>query len=180
VWFVFFVVSNGIVAAVVVDARHFRPLRLDNPGLSVRLARMSESVFRWDYRVSYADCTLGNHVFYSRYLDVLERARGEFFRHIGRPLADLQEADTTFPVLECHLKYHAPARYDDLLTIEVSVTGAKGVRLNFHHRILARSSSCLVECETFQVCASIAGKPKRLPRELMALLGPYLPAVDSD
>ncbi len=141
------------------------------------MVRMSENVFRWGYRVSYADCTLGNHVFYARYLDFLERARGEFFRHIGKPLADLQHEGTTFPVLECHLKYHAAARYDDLLTIEVRVTMAKGVRLGFRHHILAQSSRCLVECETLQVCSSVEGKPKRLPREFLSLLGPYLPVV---
>lgn len=139
---------------------------------------MPENVFCWDYRVSYADCTVGNHVYYSRYLDLLERARGEFFRHIGKPLADLQREDTSFPVLECHLKYHAPARYDDLLTIEVSVAAAKGVRLIFRQRILARNSRCLVECETMHVCASIEGKPKRLPMELVNRLCPYLPAAD--
>ena len=82
-------------------------------------------------------------------------------------------------MLECHLKYHAPARYDDLLTIEVSLTGAKGVRLNFHHRILGQYSRCLVEGETRHVCTTIEGKPKRLPQELMHLLRPFLPAVDS-
>ena len=141
---------------------------------------MSENIFRCDYRVGYADCTVGNHVYYSRYLDLLERARGEFFRHIGKPLASLQKEDTSFPVLECHLQYHAPARYDDLLTIEVSVTVPKGVRLNFRHRILAQNSGCLVEGETLHVCTSIEGKPKRLPRDLVSLLVSYLPPVDAD
>lgn len=140
-----------------------------------KLARMSENTFHWDYRVSYADCTVGNHVYYSRYLDLLERARGEFFRHTGKPLAALQKEDITFPVLECHLRYHAPARYDDRLTIEVSPTSARGVRLAFRHRIFAETSECLVQCETLHVCASIEGKPKRLPKGLVDLLGRYLP-----
>ena len=141
---------------------------------------MSENIFRCDYRVGYADCTVGNHVYHSRYLDLLERARGEFFRHIGKPFEVLQQEGTGFPVLECHLKYHAPARYDDLLTIEVSVTAAKGVRLNFRHRILAQNSGCLVEGETLHACTSIEGKPKRLPRDLVSLLVSYLPPVDAD
>ena len=119
----------------------------------------------------YADCTVGNHVFYARYLDVLERARGEFFRQIGKPMLHLQEAGLTFPVVECRLKYLAPARYDDSLIIEVSVTEAKGVRLNFRHRILDQNARCLVECETLHVCASLEGKPRRLPADLAALLG---------
>jgi len=141
---------------------------------------MPQNVFRWDYRVSYADCTVGNHIYHSRYLDLLEKARGEFFRHIGKPLAGLQQEGTVFPVLECHLEYHAPARYDDLVTIEVSVTGAKGVRLGFRHRILDQSCRCLVEGETFHACTYLEGKPKRLPRELLAVLGPFLPPVKSD
>lgn len=160
--------------------RRFKRLWVENSCPSVRLVRMSENIFRWDYRVGYADCTVGNHVYHSRYLDLLERARGEFFRHIGKPLAVLQQEGTGFPVLECHLKYHAPARYDDLLTIEVSVTAAKGVRLNFRQRILAQSAQCLVEGVTLHVCTSIEGKPKRLPRELVNLLGPHLLPVDSD
>ena len=129
------------------------------------------NTFRWNYRVSYADCTVGNHVFYARYLDVLERARGEFFRQIGKPMLHLQEAGLTFPVVECRLKYLAPARYDDSLIIEVSVTDAEGVRLNFRHHILDQNARCLVECETLHVCASLEGKPRRLPADLAALLG---------
>jgi acyl-CoA thioester hydrolase len=128
---------------------------------------MSDPVFRCQHRVSYAECTMGNHIYYSRYLDVLERARGDFFRHSGKTFLEWQNEGTIFPVLECRLKYHAPARYDDLLTIEVRVTLAKGVRLNFAHRILGPDSRLLVEAETFHVCASVEEKPKRLPGELV-------------
>ncbi len=42
---------------------------------------------------------MGNHVYYSRYLEMLEGARGEFFRHLGCPFLGLQEAGTAFPVI---------------------------------------------------------------------------------
>jgi len=29
-----------------------------------------------------------------------------------------------------------------------------------------------------QVCSSVEGKPKRLPKEFLNLLGPYLPVVE--
>ena len=35
---------------------------------------MPASTFQHQHRVSYADCTLGNHVYYGRYLDLLEEA----------------------------------------------------------------------------------------------------------
>ena len=36
--------------------------------------------FRHHHRVTYAECTIGDHVYHSRYLDLLEAARGEFMR----------------------------------------------------------------------------------------------------
>jgi hypothetical protein len=52
----------------------------------------------------------------SRYLDLLDRARGEFFRHIGKPLAVLQREGTGFPVLECHLNQRTRRQlWEDLL-----------------------------------------------------------------
>jgi len=78
---------------------------------------VSGRVFRHIYRVVYADCTVGNHIYYSRYLDILEAARGEFFRELGVTLLELQGKDTIFPVVECHLRYKFPARYDEVLTV---------------------------------------------------------------
>jgi acyl-CoA thioester hydrolase len=133
---------------------------------------MAES-FRWQHRVSYADCTVGNHVYYSRYLDLLEEARGEFFRALGKTFLQWQTEDTAFPVLECRLKYHAPARYDELLTTEVQVMLAKGARLNFAYRVSGPAGQMLLEAETFHACTSAAERPKRLPQELIDLLAPY-------
>lgn len=135
---------------------------------------MSGRVFRYEYRVPYALCTLGNHVYYSRYLDILEAARGEFFRHLGQPLLSWQERDTLLPVLECCLRYKGAARYDDLLTVELWLTAAGKVRLNFAYRILNSEGKVRVEAETLHVCTSIQDKPKRLPDELRAVLQPFL------
>jgi acyl-CoA thioester hydrolase len=127
---------------------------------------VSAGIFRHNYRVVYADCTLGNHVYYSRYLDMLEAARGEFFRQLGAPLLQLQEQDTLFPVIEAHLRYKAPARYDDVLAIELWTTLIQGARLNFSFRILKDEKILILEGETFHVCTGLNEKPRRLPEEL--------------
>lgn len=132
------------------------------------------AAFHHTHRVSYADCTVGNHIYYARYLNLLEVARGEFFRHLGIPLLHWQERDTIFPVLECHLRYKAPARYDDVLSIEVWPATAERVRLNFAHRITNAAGKLLLEAETHHVCTSLGDKPKRLPEELVAALRPFL------
>jgi acyl-CoA thioester hydrolase len=130
--------------------------------------------FRHHHRVSYAECTVGNHIYHSRYLDLLEAARGEFMRSLGAPVLALQDADYIFPVIEARLRYRFPARYDDWLTIEVWMTLVERVRLNFGHRILNQGGKIILEAETFHCCTSRDEKPKRLPAELVEKLRPYL------
>jgi acyl-CoA thioester hydrolase len=139
-------------------------------------AGMSQKPFNCQHRVSYAECTVGNHVYYARYLDLLEAARGEFFRALGKTLLQWQEDDVIFPVLEARLRYKSPARYDDVLTIEVWPTTTERVRLNFSHRVVNQNGASILEAETFHVCTGMNEKPKRLPAELLALLTPRLQA----
>ena len=139
---------------------------------------MSANVFQASHRVTYAECTVGNHVYYSRYLDLLEYARGEFFRHLGKTALQWQADDVIFPVLSCRLEYKAAARYDDLLAVEVWPTTAQKVRLNFAYRIRNQENVLLLGAETFHVCAGLNEKPKRLPTELVESLSTWVrPAV---
>jgi acyl-CoA thioester hydrolase len=127
---------------------------------------MSHAAFISSHRVTYAECTVGNHVYYARYLDILEKARGEFFRHLDHPLLVLQAQDLAFPVLESRLKYLSPARYDDLLQIRLWITLIKGVRLNFAYTILNPKGKPALEAETFHCCANLSEKPRRIPEDL--------------
>jgi acyl-CoA thioester hydrolase len=135
---------------------------------------MTVGNFRHTHRVSYAECTVGNHIYHSRYLDLLEAARGEFIRSLGPTILHWQEKDVIFPVIEARLRYKSPARYDDLLVIEVWPTLIERVRLNFGHRILNQNGKLILEAETFHACTGIDEKPKRMPEELAEKLKPYL------
>lgn len=136
---------------------------------------MVANMFHHPYRVIYADCTLGNHVYHARYLDLLEAARGEFFRHLGATFLSWQEQDAIFPVIEARLRYQSPARYDDALQTAVWVTVAERVRLNFGYRMVNQNQTVILEAETLHVCTGREGtKPKRLPAALVAALKPHL------
>jgi len=136
--------------------------------------------FRYQHRVTYAECTVGDHIYHSRYLDLLEAARGEFMRLSGATVREWQERDHIFPVVEAHLRYRCPARYDDWLTIEVWPVLVERVRLNFGHRILNQDGKLILEAETFHACTSREGKPRRLPEELSGQLKLRLPADTKD
>ena len=133
--------------------------------------------FQYSHRVTYAECTVGNHVYHSRYLDLLEAARGEFIRSLGGTVLEWQERGVIFPVIEARLRYKSPARYDDLLAIEVWPTAIERVRLNFGHRVVNQDGKLVLEAETFHACAGVNGKPKRLPPELAGKLAPHMKAA---
>lgn len=137
-------------------------------------AVVSHQSFVHPYRVTYRDCTLGNHVYYANYLGILEAARGEFFRSLGSTLLKWQDVGLMFPVVEAHLRYKALARYDDVLSIEVWVTAAERVRLNFGYRITNQSGALVLEGETLHVCMSVEEKMNRLPEEFVAAVKPHL------
>jgi len=130
--------------------------------------------FHHTHRVTYAECTVGNHIYHSRYLDLLEAARGEFIRSLGPTVLQWQEKDVIFPVIEARLRFKSPARYDDLLAIEVWPTLIERVRLNFGHRVTNQHGKLVLEAGTFHACTGIDEKPKRMPEELAAKLKPYL------
>ncbi len=131
-------------------------------------------IFRHAHRVTYAECTVGNHVYYARYLDLLEAARGEFFRHLGAPFLQWQQQGVIFPVVECRMRFKSPARYDDLLTVELWPSAVETVRLNFGYRVVNQTDVLVLEAETFHACAGLNEKPRRLPEELARLLQPWL------
>jgi len=123
-------------------------------------------MFVYAHRVTYAECTVGNHIYHARYLDLLEAARGEFLRSLGTTVLDLQNHDAIFPLVEARLRYRYPARYDDMLSIEVWPTLVDRVRVNFGHRILNQNGKIILEAETFHACTGLDEKPRRLPAEL--------------
>ena len=95
---------------------------------------------------------------------------GRISRSLGTTVLHCQNHDAIFPVVEAHLRYKSPARYDDLLGIEVWPMLMEKIRVNFGHRILNQDGKLIVEAETFHVCTGLDEKPRRLPEELAEIL----------
>lgn len=140
---------------------------------------MEQRSFTFQHRVTYSDCTAGNHVYYARYLDLFEAARGEFFRQTGVSVREWQDQGFIFPALECRLRYKLPARYDDLLAIQVWLTELGRLRLSFGYRATNQDGALALEAETFHVCTGLDEKPKRAPKELLQAFQNYLDASTS-
>ena len=109
---------------------------------------------------------MGNHVYYARYLDMLEEARSELFRQAGSTLRQLQEAGVIFPVIGVEISYQSPARYDDVVTIALHISELGPVRLNFQFQITDADGKQICRGITRHVCISLEEKPMRAPKEL--------------
>ncbi|MES2718643.1 MAG: tol-pal system-associated acyl-CoA thioesterase [Pseudomonadota bacterium] len=81
---------------------------------------MKHAAFSHTLRVYWEDTDAGGVVFYANYLKFFERARTEWLRALGVGQQALREATgAIFIVSDTALRYLAPARLDDLLSITV-------------------------------------------------------------
>ena len=122
-------------------------------------------------RVRYADTDQGGVVYNANYLVFFEVGRTEMMRELGCPYADLEAEGIIMPVVEAHLRYASPARYDDLLEIETAISEVKRVRFRIDTSIRHAETGRLV-CEGWVWLAATRrdGGPCRLPERFLEVL----------
>lgn len=128
-------------------------------------------------RVIYGDSDQMGVVYYANYLRYFEAGRNEFIRAKGLRYRDFEERyGLVLPVAEANVKYHSPARYDDLLTVEVTLAEARRASARFTYRIVREDGVLLATGHTVHACVDRGGKVKRMPPELVAALAAEEPA----
>jgi acyl-CoA thioester hydrolase len=81
--------------------------------------------FEWAVRVYWEDTDAGGIVFYANYLKFFERARTEWLRSLGLEQQRLREqVGGMFVVTDTQVRYHRPARLDDLLLVTAELAEA--------------------------------------------------------
>ncbi len=96
---------------------------------------MEESGFRCRYRVLYGDTDAAAVVYNANYLRFFEIGRTEFMREKVCSYREIEKLGIILPVTECHVRYKAFARYDDLLIFETSLVELKKVSCKFAYKI---------------------------------------------
>ena len=128
-------------------------------------------------RVIYGDTDQMGMVYYANYLRYFEIARNEYLRVVGQTYRAFEESHgLMLPVVEAHVSYHKPARYDDELVISAATfaRGAASVRFEYEiHRAHAAGGvgEKLVSGHTIHACITREGRVVRLPAELRAAVG---------
>lgn len=121
------------------------------------------SLHLFPLRVYYEDTDLSGIVYHANYLRWFERARSDMLRLLDiDQRAAAERGEGTYAVAELSIRYLAPARLDDAVTIATHTTelGAASVRLR--QRAL-RGRDLLAEAFVRVGFISPEGRPRRQP-----------------
>jgi acyl-CoA thioester hydrolase len=110
-------------------------------------------------------------VFYANYLKFFERARTEWLRAAGVQQQMLREQEgAMFVVADTALRYHAPARLDDLLTVTVALAERGSASMRLVQQAL-RGPTLLAESHIRIGCVDHGTlRPRRIPRSIQRVL----------
>jgi acyl-CoA thioester hydrolase len=123
-------------------------------------------------RARYVETDQMGVVHHSVYLAWMEVARTDYLRDRGMPYKALEEKGIRMPVLSVQTRYLAPARYDDEITLKTRLVESNGVRFSFEYDILRASDQALIcRGRTEHAATDLDGRPRRIPRDLLALIG---------
>lgn len=122
-------------------------------------------------RVYYEDTDFSGVVYHARYLHFFERGRTEALRDAGVSHTELltREEPLAFAVRKMTTEWIAPARIDDLLDVTTRFVDVKGARMRLEQE-MRRGDTLIARADVEAACMNLAGKPRRLPAEIIARL----------
>jgi acyl-CoA thioester hydrolase len=126
---------------------------------------------RHDIRVIFGDTDQMGVVYYANYLRYFESARAAYWRSLGKSYRDLEAWGIALPVVEAHCHYRRPARYEDLLAVDVWVSELRGASLRFAYAIY-RGHELLADGTTRHAVVGPDGRPRALPAALRDAIPP--------
>ena len=109
---------------------------------------MPSATFKASFRVTWADTDAAQVVHYSNYFRFFERAEEEFYRHLGFNFTDLHARGLWFPRVEAFCRFRQPARYDDLIEVEIAVGELKEKSVRFEFNVFNKDTAELLATAT--------------------------------
>ena len=124
-----------------------------------------------ELRVRYSETDQMGVVYHAEYLVWCEVGRTDFIRAHGLPYSELERRGTVLAVAEATIRYHAPARYDDLIRIETRLSEVRSRAITFDYLIRnGQTGARLVTARTLLVSLDPSGKPAPLPPDVREIM----------
>lgn len=99
-------------------------------------------------------------VYHTHYLDFFEAARTEALRELGLAYKDLEDSGIMMPVVDVHIRYHRPCKYDEMVEITTFFPKVPDTRVKIEYevrvegdpkvRVSGSVTLCFVDAKTFR------------------------------
>ncbi|KHJ36551.1 acyl-CoA thioester hydrolase YbgC [Pedobacter glucosidilyticus] len=124
--------------------------------------------YETNIRVRYAETDQMGYVYYGNYAAFYEVARTEMLRSLGMTYKSMEQDGVMMPVLEMRTKYFKPAKYDENVTVKVTIKEKPGIRIIFHYDMFNEKQEHLNTGETTLVFVDMKkNKPCHPPGNFM-------------
>jgi acyl-CoA thioester hydrolase len=124
-----------------------------------------------EFRVRYAETDQMQVVYHSNYLIWCEMGRTEFIRALGTPYVELERQNVTLAVVEANIRFHAGARYDNLIRVTTTVSDVRSRTITFDYVITnAETGEKFVTASTKLVTLTRDNRLTTLPDYIRKLL----------
>jgi acyl-CoA thioester hydrolase len=124
--------------------------------------------FKTLYRVSWVDTDAAQIVHFSNFFRFFERAEEEFYGQLGL-LGWLGAKDIIMPRVEAYCQYKKPAKFNDLLEIELTVEELKEKAVKYGFKIYNKETAELL-ADGYIVAVAVNRhtlKAVQIPREVV-------------
>lgn len=122
--------------------------------------------FSTEVRVRFAETDAQGIAHNSNYLIWFELARVAYMEEYTGGYPALREQGIESLVLESHVRYRAPAQFDDRLAIHARVSEVRGARFRFDYEV-ARDGEVIADGWTSHACVDATTlRPTRIPAAL--------------
>lgn len=124
-----------------------------------------------EFRTRYAETDQMGIIHHANYLAWCEIGRTELIRRLWKSYAEVEKDGILLAVTEVNVRYHASARYDDLVRVTTTVESVRSRAVAFAYLVERieedGSTTRLASARTGLTPIDRSGRPRALPAEVM-------------
>jgi len=118
------------------------------------------------FHVRYAETDQMGIVHHSVYPIWMEEGRSAWSRQVGWPYAEFERAGYALAVSELNVRFLAPARYDQLVTVRTYVRQVRSRQIRFEYEVVdTQSGQLLASGYTMHICVDRQARTTRIPAD---------------
>ncbi|MBU1710668.1 MAG: acyl-CoA thioesterase [Proteobacteria bacterium] len=117
-------------------------------------------------RVRFEEIDMLGIVWHGNYVSYLEDGRIAFGDRYGLSYMNFKGADFAAPIVQMHLDYLAPLRFDETFEVTAILHWTESLRLNFEYR-LVRDGALIARGYTVQLLTDLQGRLLLAPPDMV-------------